>query len=209
MAIIHQATLTPSKLELLGAYLSDWIQLVEHVGDSLTSVGAYRFDDPAGEVGIETHILTSEGGPFLHIPVTYRSAPRAGIDGALIGTMEHSVLGTRWMYDATTEPIYVGELVRTILTGGLEAPEMVETPDGPRPRATKAQIRGSGHDDAAVPAIGSVAAERSGTTTRIVAGDTTIVVSHVLSDGDPPPSPHVSGVWAGRGQATTLAWIEA
>lgn len=212
MAIIHQATVTPSKLELLATFLPSRVRLVEHVGEGLEIVGAYRFDDPAGEVGIETHILTSAGGPFLQIPVTYRSAPLAGADRSLIGTMEHSVLGQRWMYDATAEPVYVGELLRTILTGGMEAPEIVETPDGPQPRATKAQVRGSGSSDDALVEIGDHNVEQSGTTTRISSGDLTLVVPHVLADDDPLQWPHglrLSGMWAGRWQATTLAWLEA
>ncbi|MEI2826114.1 MAG: hypothetical protein V9F04_06650 [Dermatophilaceae bacterium] len=48
-------------------------------------------------------------------PLTYRSAPLAGADRALVGTIEHSVLGTRWVYDAPHDPAYVAELLRTIV----------------------------------------------------------------------------------------------
>ena len=33
--------------------------------------------------------------------------------------MEHSVLGTRWIYDGPHDPAYVSELVGTILGGGV------------------------------------------------------------------------------------------
>ena len=49
MAVIHRATLTPGKLELLAGWLParPWCPGVE----DLRQLGAYRFDDPAGEVG--------------------------------------------------------------------------------------------------------------------------------------------------------------
>ena len=54
----------------------------------------------------------------LHIPVTYRNAALDGAESALIGTMDHSVLGKRWMYDACHDPVYVRELIRVILDRG-------------------------------------------------------------------------------------------
>ena len=38
--------------------------------------------------------------------MTYRGSAVA--EGALIATAEHSVLGTRWIYDATTDPVLGG-----------------------------------------------------------------------------------------------------
>ena len=39
--------------------------------------------------------------------MTYRGAPLAGAEEALIGTSEHGVLGTRWIYDAAHDPVAV------------------------------------------------------------------------------------------------------
>ena len=52
-AEIHDATLTPTKLELLAGWLpsQDWFH---GSADDLTRVASYRFVDPDGEVGIET-----------------------------------------------------------------------------------------------------------------------------------------------------------
>ena len=48
MALIHRATVTPGKVELLAGWLPgrDW-----HTGPTgeVTRVASYRFDDPAGE----------------------------------------------------------------------------------------------------------------------------------------------------------------
>ena len=91
MALLHRAQLSPSKLELVGDLLASraWFR-----GGTVAAVGAYRFDDPAGEVGIETHLVRADDGPVLQVPLTYRAAPLAGRGGVLVGTTEHSVLGT-------------------------------------------------------------------------------------------------------------------
>ena len=96
MAIIHRATITPTKLELAAAWLDR--QGAGGAGD-LEMVGSYRFDDPEGEVGVEA-LLVRRSGEVFHLPVTYRGAPLDGAGAHLITTMEHSVLGRRWVYEA-------------------------------------------------------------------------------------------------------------
>src|SRR4051812_8833691 len=99
MATIYQATITPTKLELLSAWLPGrhWYP-ADDVKD-LQRVAACRFDDPAGQVGVEILLVRAEGGPLVHVPLTYRAAPLEGAEAHLIGTAEHEVLGTRWVYD--------------------------------------------------------------------------------------------------------------
>ncbi|GEE03512.1 hypothetical protein nbrc107696_39580 [Gordonia spumicola] len=110
MAVLHQATLTPTKLELVTAHLDSvpW----GGSGD-VTMIGGYRFDDPAGHVGIEA-LLASRGDSVFHIPLTYRDAPLDGADDALITTMTHSVLGERWVYDAAADPVAVDCYTRAL-----------------------------------------------------------------------------------------------
>lgn len=101
MAIVHEATVSPTKLELI----TSWLESRPWAGaGEVERLGSYRFDDPAGEVGIEG-LLLSRGGAVLHVPLTYRSAPLSGGEAHLIGTMQHSVLGERWVYDATGDPV--------------------------------------------------------------------------------------------------------
>src|SRR5215213_286445 len=106
MALLHQAELRPSKLELLAAWLPtrEWHRGPLTAG--LTRVAAYRFDDPAGEVGIETMLVRAGNGPLVQAPLTYRGAPMEGAERWLIGTMEHSVLVSRWVYDGCGDPVY-------------------------------------------------------------------------------------------------------
>jgi len=118
-ATVHEAELTPGKLELLARWLPSrpWFS-----GDAsdLERVASFRFVDPGGEVGLETLIVRS-GGTVYQVPVTYRSEPLDDADNALIGTMEHSVLGTRYCYDAPADPVYVAELIRVIHEADTEA----------------------------------------------------------------------------------------
>ncbi len=101
MAIIHQATLKPTKKELV----ADWLDRegLASAGD-VEMLGSYRFDDPAGEVGIEA-LLVRRAGKVFHLPVTYRGAPLDGAEAHLVATLEHSVLGRRWMYEAAGDPV--------------------------------------------------------------------------------------------------------
>jgi hypothetical protein len=108
MAILHVANLMPSKLELITAWLET--QPWGGVGE-INVVGTYRFDDPAGEVGVEAFVVR-RGELLLHIPLTYRATPLEG--GVLVGNTEHSVLGTRWVYDGTSDPVAVGCFARAL-----------------------------------------------------------------------------------------------
>ena len=92
MAVIHPSTIAPTKPELLAAWL----------GGEPEVLGAYRYDDPAGEVGVEAFVVRRDD-ELLHAVLTYRGAP---LDGATpVTTMEHSVLGERWVYDGTSDPV--------------------------------------------------------------------------------------------------------
>ncbi len=92
---------------------------------SVEHIGAFRFDDPLGEVGIET-FLARVDRVIVQVPLTYRAAPLAGADDALVGTTEHSVLGTRWVYDGLGDPIYPVMLAAVTMTGQGEALGMVQ-----------------------------------------------------------------------------------
>ncbi len=101
MAIIHQeATITPTKRAAAAAWLD---RQGLGTGD-VEMLGSYRFDDPEGEVGIEA-LLVRRAGEVFHLPVTYRGAPLDGAGAHLITTMEHSVLGSRWVYEAQGDPV--------------------------------------------------------------------------------------------------------
>ena len=140
MALIHQATVRPSKAELLGAWLGaqPWGPGED---PDLELVGAYRFDDPAGRVGLETHLVRA-AGQLWQVALTYRDAPLPDHEAALVGRMRHSVLGERWVYDGCADPAYVRMLAATALTGVGQSVGVMEV-DG-RSRLLPPTVRLSG-----------------------------------------------------------------
>ena len=67
--------------------------------------------------------------PYL-VPMTYRARPREGDGQGLIGTAEHGILGKRWVYDGTTDPVLVSELVALVQgTAEPQAQSQNDTPD--------------------------------------------------------------------------------
>lgn len=118
MAKIYKTTMSPGKLELLASWLPTrpWYASTGHAPAPARS-GGFRLDDPEGEVGIEFMVLTDTSGgretSYL-MPLTYRGAPLDEAGAGLVGTSEHGVLGTRWIYDGVHDPVLVGQLLALI-----------------------------------------------------------------------------------------------
>jgi hypothetical protein len=186
MALVHRATLSPSKQELVESWLPTrpW-------GSGRTVTGKlaeYRFDDPAGEVGIETILWRTDDGAVLQTPLTYRGAPLEGAERHLIGTSEHSVLGHRWVYDGCGDPVWAATLSATILSGGAQA-QMFFEQDGERVDVPpRMEVRGSG-GAGELPEVASVdSVIDEDTVTLVRAGDLELTLARVLGsplDGGP------------------------
>ncbi len=144
MAVHNPATIVPGKLELLQAWVPQQPWAAGADASTLTRLGSYRFDDPEGEVGMETHLLGTADGQVLQVPLTYRGAPRPSAEHTLITTMTHTTLGDRWIYDACYDPVYRTALATTILTGGRQADLFMVTDAGLVEEPTTTHVRGSG-----------------------------------------------------------------
>jgi hypothetical protein len=184
MAILYpQATLSPTKVELLTTWLPtrEWYRgPAEPV---LTRVGGYRFDDPDGEVGIETLLVQAGDGPLYQVPLTYRGNPLHGRDEWLVGTSQHSVLGRRWIYDGCGDPLYARTLATAIITGASGAEEVASI-DGRRERRTSTMtVRGGGTPDAAAPSVSTIISVHDGNPAVIVTDSVHLAVHRLLSLG--------------------------
>lgn len=208
VAILHRAHLRPTKLELLGDWLpgQSWYAGTAH--SQLVGVGAYRFDDPLGEVGIETHLIRADGGPILQVPLTYRGAPLPGGERLLVGTMEHSVLGPRWVYDACGDPVYATALTAIILGPATQAEEYVEV-DGRRDRRTPTVlVTGTGPADneaAAVQELEDLDCSSDGTRTVITAPTVELTLLRGVDPATQADEHALLGTWAGQEQPAPLA----
>jgi hypothetical protein len=69
---------------------------------------------------METHLVLA-AGTLMQVPFTYRDEPLDGAADALLAEMEHSVLGTRWVYDGLRDPLFVVMLAGVAMTGQGEA----------------------------------------------------------------------------------------
>ncbi|MFI7604589.1 hypothetical protein ACIBTV_05640 [Micromonospora sp. NPDC049366] len=210
MALLHRAELRPTKLELLAAWLPGrpWHPTDADVGGGLDRVAAYRFDDPAGEVGIETILVRAGTGPVLQVPLTYRGAPLAGAEQWLVGTCEHSVLGRRWVYDGTGDPVYAAALAGAILGGGGQAQEYFEENGRREHRAPSMAIATDGRQ-LDVPEIRVVDRVEDGDPTRIVAGPVELTVVRRVGAHAALPGHRLTGAWDGQAVAVPLAYATA
>lgn len=203
MGIVHHtATLSPTKQELVEAWLPSraWAE-----GRQVAAkVAEYRFDDPDGEVGVETILWRTDDGTVLQTPLTYRAAPLDGAETHLVGTTDHSVLGQRWVYDGCGDPVWAATMVDAIATGGRQAQMFIEQ-DGRRVDVPpRMQVRGSGSDDSTprVTRIDGVSDE--GAVTVVTADEVEIAVARVVgtSLGN---GPHLSGSVGDSDDTTVLA----
>lgn len=204
MALVHAASIQPSKIEMLRTWAptQPWF-----TGDDvgLEQIAAYRFDDPDGEVGIETLLVRSGDGPVLQIPVTYRGGPLAGADEWLVTEMEHSVLGRRWVYDACGDPVYAAALATAILGGGSEAAIEREA-DGVRTLLEPTmRVTGSG-STTDVGTVGLVDVHDRDAATLIVTSAAEIEVLRVVGDNSwSLAGETLTGTWPGHDEPGLLA----
>ncbi|HYQ67167.1 CG0192-related protein [Actinophytocola sp.] len=200
MALLHRTTLRPTKLELLSVWLPTrrWYE-----GDGeVERVAGFRFDDPAGAVGMETMLVRSAGGPVHQVPLSYRETPLPGADDFLVATAEHGTLGTRWVYDACGDPVYAAALARAILAGDDQAEEYFED-DGRRVyREPTMAIAGSGR--AGAPGVGQVRRVEDGDPTVVVTDTVELTVLRRIGDTG-TSRPALTGTWDGETRVLAYA----
>lgn len=178
MSVIHKGTtIKPNKLELLTAWLPgrEWYRGGE---PRLAKAGGFRLDDPDGEVGIEFMAVSDADGTVYHVPMTYRAAPLEGAEAGLIGTMEHGVLGARWVYDAAHDPVALERM--GALLGGRAVPQAQSESDTPDPTVT-ASYDGRPPEVAVMPPVS--VKDRPGWTDVVTGVGLVLRVVRVLGEG--------------------------
>lgn len=204
MAIVHRATITPTKTELI----ADWAprQPWGPPADAPVEViGAFRFDDPDARVGMETHLVRF-GTTLLQIPLTYREEPLDGADDALIVQMEHSVLGTRWVYDGLRDPRLVVMLAAVAMTGQGEALSMALFDDRWYIAPTNVRIQGGGWTLERVPVDGFVLGHDDATSAVLHNDRFELTVFRRPVPG-PRPAIGLTATWDGQPNPVVLAEV--
>ena len=202
MALIHAASITPTKQEAIAAWLP--LQPWAPAGE-LELLGAYRFDDPEGKVGLETHLVRS-GDVVVQVPLTYRDAPLADAGRSLVCTMEHSTLGQRWVYDGVGDPVYLRMLAAATLTGVGQAAELRVTEEGAWTRSPKVRLSGRGAVDGTLRVDGWGPADQDGDDTVFRSTDLELRLAR-------RPRPAAAsgtallGTWSGQDEPAVLATV--
>lgn len=219
MAILYQAQITPSKIELLSSWLPTREWFVGDADAEFSNIAAYRFDDPAGEVGVEIILVRAGDGPVLQAPLTYRGAPLAGAEESLICTMDHTVLGKRWVYDGAGDPVYLQTVATAALNGGHQADLFVEGESGRVERPHNALVTGSGTGSAAVetPLTAEVKVRQEGSVTIVDAGALHVRIQRVVggdsfrggesSHGESSAASALLATWTGSEEPQELVLV--
>lgn len=209
MALIHNATLRPNKLELLSDWLPSQSWYTTTAGD-LARVAAYRFDDPAGAVGIETLLVRAGDGPVHQVPLTYRETPMAGGDDLLVGTSEHSVLGKRWIYDATGDPVYAAALASALLENTGQAEQLIDVNGQLEARALDMNIASNAVAGAEAASVGAIRRVENTDRTLIVTDALELTVIRRLDAAGSLPEGAgevLTGTWPGQAVPLPLAYV--
>jgi hypothetical protein len=204
MAIFHRATITPSKAELIAAWVPTraWAPAP---ADPIEVIGSFRFDDPDGRVGMETHLVTA-GGVLLQVPLTYRDEPLEGADEALITEMQHSVLGARWVYDGLLDPTFVTMLAAVTMTGQGEAVGMVVYDGRWYVAPSNVRIQGGGWTQERVPVDG-FALESDVAGASVLRNDRFELTVFRRPAPGPRPAIGLIACWDGHPDAVVLAEV--
>ena len=218
MALLHRAELRPTKLELLAGWLPAQPWYAGGAGAGIERVAAYRFDDPADDVGIETILVRVGAGPLHQVPLTYRAAPLDGGDAWHVGTCEHSVLGRRWIYDGCGDPVYQAALAGALAGDVVQADEYFEV-DGrlvARERnMTVSRVAGTSEDGPDAPDTGAgleaeleaaLQVDADEGLTRIDARSFELTVLRRPALRPAPTGDALVGTWSGQSSALVLAY---
>ena len=203
MALIYDATLRPTKTEIIASWLPGTGWFAGPARPDVQAVAAFRWDDPAGEVGVETHLVAVDG-EVLQVPLTYRAAPLTGADDFLLGTMDHSVLGQRWVYDAVGDPVYAEALAAAVLDGREQA--ALQTPDGTVLPPT-VSVSGTGWPEGQDLVEGPGDGPDGPASTLTAAGLVFSILRRPDLEGPAVQAPALVATWAGQEVPVVLAWI--
>ncbi|HEX2782455.1 MAG TPA: hypothetical protein VHN36_02645 [Ilumatobacteraceae bacterium] len=204
MAIVHRATITPTKTELIAKWAptQPWGPPTDV---PMEVIGAFRFDDPDARVGMETHLVRF-GTTLLQIPLTYRDEPLEGADDALIVEMQHSVLGTRWVYDGLRDPRLVVMLAAVAMTGQGEALGMAVYDGRWYIAPSNVRIQGGGWTQEKVPVDGFELGHDDATSTVFQNDRFELTVFRRPAPG-PRPAIGLTATWNGQPNPVVLAQV--
>ncbi|MBM4575750.1 hypothetical protein GS415_06390 [Rhodococcus hoagii] len=184
MALLYAAQLSPHQAGADRGWLPS-SPYYDGASPRSSRSAAYRVRRSDGEVGIEVASGARRRRHALAGAVV-RTARRPLPGARPAGEMEHSVLGRRYVYDATTDPVFVQQTARCrprrpTRGGPVRARRRRRAPED---RQFRARV-GDGRRRCPGPLVSDVRVSADGTDTVIEAGVTTVVVHHRPVGGEP------------------------
>jgi hypothetical protein len=144
---------------------------------------------------------------LFQIPLTYRDEPLEGAEDAFITQMEHSVLGTRWVYDGLRDPRFVTMLAAVALTGQGESLGMVQVDGRWFIAPSNVRLHGGGWTQDRVPVDGfELASDEE--TASVLRNDRFELTVFRRPDLGPRPRIGLTASWAGLGGEVVLADVK-
>jgi hypothetical protein len=204
VAIFHRATITPTKADVISRWAptTPWGPAP---GTEMSTIGSYRFDDPEGRVGMEV-FLVDAGGVVFQVPLTYRDEPLENAGAALITEMDHSVLGTRWVYDGLRDERFLVMLAGVSMTGQGEALGMVLYDGRWYVAPSNVRLVGGGWSQERVPVDGFELVSDEGTA-AILRNDGFELTFHRRPVPGPRPAIGLMGSWNSDDVAVVLTEV--
>jgi 1,4-alpha-glucan branching enzyme len=207
---MNQPILTPALTALLQEWLprQRWFP-VKTPGFEVAQAGSLGLEDPSGHAALAVFLLKvttkgADGGrrtEVVQVPLSFRPAPAAGMERALIGEAAGTDPSRPWVYDAVHDPDFVGAWLE-LMRGGEQAPS-----------GTAAGFRSPG--DHKLPTARGVvkvlSGEQSNTSVIVDDGEAATIVKffRVLSEGT-NPEVEVGAALTSAGTAevpATLGWV--
>jgi len=207
MALVHPtSTISPTKLEIVRSWLSDQDWFTGDAGELKAGQRfTYRFDDPAGEVGVES-VLARLGDQIFQLPLTYRAAELEGGDPFFLTHMDHSALGRRWIYFGLGDPVLVNELVSAIISGRRSDDLEFEMDGQTHTVATAVTAWGNGSGEP-VSGVRIDDVDRGGPVTTVHTSLGVLAVPHLLDNTMPDSDRSLQATWEGLDEDVVLATL--
>ncbi|WP_285314420.1 1,4-alpha-glucan branching enzyme [Pseudarthrobacter sp. fls2-241-R2A-168] len=207
---MNQPILTPALTALLQEWLprQRWFP-VKTPGFEVAQAGSLGLDDPSGHAALAVFLLKvttkgADGGrrtEVVQVPLSFRPAPAAGMERALIGEAAGTDPSRPWVYDAVHDPDFVGAWLE-LMRGGEKAPSGTaagfRTPGGPRLPTARGVVK-------------VLSGEQSNSSVIVDDGESAAIVKffRVLSAGT-NPEVEVGAALTSAGTAevpATLGWV--
>ncbi|TLM82003.1 1,4-alpha-glucan branching enzyme [Pseudarthrobacter sp. NamE5] len=207
---MNQPILTPALTDLLRQWLPQqrWFPVKTPEFD-MSQVGSLGLEDPSGHAGLAVFVLsvttqTSDGGQrtaVVQVPLSFRQAPAAGMERALVGQAAGMDPSRPWVYDAVHDPDFVGSWLKLIR-------QEEKAPSG---TASGFRVQGNQRIPTTRGVVKVLSGEQSNSSVIVDDGDSAAIVKffRVLSEGT-NPEVEVGAALTAAGTSevpATLGWV--